>query len=55
MLDAIADGFGFLPCYLEKIKLNDDPIQEMKLIVSAFAFIQYTNPNIEKPFNPILG
>ncbi len=55
MLDVIADTLGFLPHYLTRAAKESNPVERMKLVACAFMFISATCPNIEKPFNPILG
>ena len=55
MLDVIAESLGFLPYYLSKASVEIDPEEHMKLVTCAFMFLSATCPNIEKPFNPILG
>ena len=55
LLDAIADSYGFLPVFAEKIVSARDLTEQMKYVVCAVMFIHATNPNATKPFNPILG
>lgn len=55
MLDAIADSYGFLAVYAPKIVATTDPVEQMKYMICAFMFLHATCPNVEKPFNPILG
>jgi hypothetical protein len=55
MLDVIAESLGFLPHYLTRAARETDPVEQLKLVTCAFMFISATCPNIEKPFNPILG
>lgn len=55
MLDLIANSLGFLPHFLGKAAAAKDEVEQMKLVVCAFMFVSATAPNIEKPFNPILG
>jgi len=55
MLDLIATSFGFIPHYLSKALTCTNPVEQIKYIVAGFMFMSATCPNIEKPFNPILG
>ena len=54
-VDAVADSYGFVPVYADKIVQAKDPIEQMKYMACALMFVHATSPNIEKPFNPILG
>jgi len=55
MLDLIATSFGFIPHYLSKALTCTNPVEQIKYIVAGFMFMSATCPNIEKPFNPMVG
>lgn len=46
MLDVIAESLGFLPYYLSKASVENDPEEQMKLVTCAFMFLSATCPNI---------
>lgn len=54
-VDAVADSYGFVPVYADKIVAAKDPLEQMKYMACALMFVHATSPDIEKPFNPILG
>lgn len=55
MLDVVAESFGFVPHFMAKAAQETNPLEQIKYVSCAFMFLSATGPNIEKPFNPILG
>ena len=55
-LVVVAKNFSTMPTYFSKAaKLNDKPIERLKMVMcSSFSAMIY-NKSFEKPLNPILG
>ena len=54
-IDAVADSYGFVPVFFQKVLQTKDIIEQIKYIACSIMFLHAASPNIQKPFNPILG
>lgn len=48
-------SFGYMPRFLEKVVNAQDPLDQLKAILSASFGSSLIYLTMEKPFNPILG
>ena len=55
MLEKIASSFRFSPYYLQKAKELSNPIDRVKVLVTGYIVSLQLEPQMLKPFNPILG
>jgi len=47
--------YGLFPYYFNLAAKEKNIVKQITLVSQAFAFATTIQPNIEKPFNPILG
>jgi hypothetical protein len=55
MLETTATVSGVHPLYLNAAALTNDPVERMKLVMTATIAFLYPTHMFEKPLNPILG
>lgn len=55
MLEVIASTMGFFPHFMTEAVKTTNRVEQMKFVVLAFLFMNSCFPNVQKPFNPILG
>lgn len=55
MLETVANLMGFFPVFINEAINATNLVEQIKYVTMAFMFISSCKPNIEKPFNPILG
>jgi hypothetical protein len=55
MLEIVANLMGFFPVFIHEAINANNLVEQIKYVTMAFMFISSCSPNIEKPFNPILG
>ncbi|CAM6000185.1 unnamed protein product [Sphagnum balticum] len=55
MLEYLATMMGFTPRFLHEACNTKNLVEQMKYVTTSLYFISSVLPNIEKPFNPILG
>jgi hypothetical protein len=55
MLELVAITFGFMPKFLNDAVSTNNLIEQAKNVLMAFMYISACAPNVEKPFNPIVG
>jgi hypothetical protein len=46
---------GFFPKYINDAVNTANPVEQIKFVTLSYMFINACLPNLEKPFNPILG
>jgi hypothetical protein len=55
MLEKVASDMRFIPYFLKKAMEDKEPIERMKTIVTCYICGLQLEPQMLKPFNPILG
>lgn len=55
MLQTVANLMGFFPVFMIEAVNASNLVEQIKYITMAFMFLSACRPNIQKPFNPILG
>jgi len=55
MLEKIASEFRFISAYLDKAMKNPHPLERMKIVLTYIISSMQLDPQMLKPFNPILG
>lgn len=55
MLEKVACDFRFAPYYFAKALQVQDPVERMKIIATYYIASLQIEPQMKKPFNPILG
>lgn len=55
MLEKVAGDFRFVPYFMKKALEEKEPLERMKLLVTWYVCSLQLEPQMLKPFNPILG
>lgn len=55
MLEMLAEMMGFFPKFINDAVNANNLIEQIKYVTLAFLFSTSCFPNVQKPFNPILG
>jgi hypothetical protein len=57
-IEAISYDMSFVPEFFNRAALTEDPVERLKLVVTAIIAAQHINPgdlHCRSPLNPILG
>jgi len=54
-LQMLADMMGFFPRFINQAVSAKNHIEQMKYVALSFMFAISCFPNIQKPFNPLMG
>lgn len=54
-LEKVAKDFAYAPYFLDQAYFIKDPLERFKLVISYFISTIHLEPQMKKPFNPILG
>lgn len=55
MLEVLCNMMGFFPRFIHDAVNATDPVEQIKYVTMSYLFVNSCFPNVEKPFNPILG
>ena len=55
MLEVLCNMMGFFPRFIHDAVSANDPVEQIKYVAMSYLFVNSCFPNVEKPFNPILG